>query len=274
MNSPERSALKLNFCKELKIATGFPQKEILLRSMGKIRLVVFDLSGTTVEDDNAVAKSLQQAAQEFKLDVSLGDFEKTIGTNKIHLYQFMLARARGHKVEISQLETYHFPEYLQEAHAIFDRYSVIMVDYYKNNVRAMPGAEDTFKWCQEQGIKVATDTGFHRDVNTAIMEGLQWKERGLIDLALDVEDTNGTGRPSPFLIFRAMERLGIQSVRQVIKIGDTPADLLSGYNGGCIGNIGVLSGANTLRTLQKYPHTHIIKSVKELPKLVAEQFKD
>jgi phosphoglycolate phosphatase-like HAD superfamily hydrolase len=69
-----------------------------------------------------------------------------------------------------------------------------------------------------------------------------------------------------------MERLGIQSVREVIKIGDTPADLLSGYDSGCIGNIGVLSGANSLRTLQKYPHTHIIKSVKELPRLISTDF--
>jgi phosphonatase-like hydrolase len=240
--------------------------------MGKISLVVFDLSGTTVDDDNAVARSLHQAAQEFQLDVSVGDFEKTIGTNKIHLYQFMLARAKGHKVEITQLESLHFPEYLDEALSIFKRYSEIMVGYYKNHVRAMPGAEETFKWCHENGIKVATDTGFHKDVNRAIMEGLQWKERGLIDIALDVEDTNGVGRPAPFLIFKAMERLGIQSVHEVIKIGDTPADLLSGNNGGCIGNIGVLSGANTLRTLQKYPHTHIIKSVKELPRLITEQF--
>jgi phosphonatase-like hydrolase len=240
--------------------------------MDKISLVVFDLSGTTVDDDNAVAKSLHQAAQEFQLDVSVGDFEKTIGTNKIHLYQFMLARAKGHKVEITQLESLNFPEYLDEALSIFKRYSEIMVGYYKNHIRAMPGAEETFRWCHENGIKVATDTGFHRDVNRAIMEGLQWEERGLIDIALDVEDTNGVGRPAPFLIFKAMERLGVQSVREVIKIGDTPADLLSGNNGGCIGNVGVLSGANTLRTLQKYPHTHIIKSVKELPRLITEQF--
>jgi phosphoglycolate phosphatase-like HAD superfamily hydrolase len=104
------------------------------------------------------------------------------------------------------------------------------------------------------------------------MRGLQWRERGLIDLALDVEDTNGVGRPSPYLIFRAMEATGVQSVREVIKIGDTPADLLSGYNSGCIGNIGVLSGANSLKTLQRYPHTHIIKSVQELPNLMLEHF--
>jgi phosphonatase-like hydrolase len=240
--------------------------------MSKIKLVVFDLSGTTVSDDNAVAKCLFNAAQQFGLSSTLSDFEKTIGTNKIHLYEFMIARDSGIPVEIENLESYRFPEYHERALEIFDHYSVLMIDFYRNNIQAMDGAEEVFLWCKENGIKVATDTGFHRDVNMAIMEGLQWRERGLIDIALDVENTDGIGRPAPYLIHQAMYELGVQSVHEVIKIGDTPADLLSGYNAGCKGNIGVLSGANSRDTLIKYPHTHIIDSVKQLPDLIMKEF--
>lgn len=240
--------------------------------MGKISLVIFDLSGTTVYDDNAVAKSLFEAAKEFELDVILEDFEKTIGTNKIHLYQFMIARSKGKQVSIEDFEKYDFPDLHKEAMVIFERYSEIMIDYYKNNVKAMPGAEETFDWCHEKGIRVATDTGFHRNVNNAIMDGLGWLNDQRIDIAVDVESTNGVGRPAPFMMFYAMEKLGIQSVHEVIKIGDTPADLLSGKNGGCIGNIGVLSGANSAEVLGKYKHTHILPSVKELPELITKDF--
>lgn len=240
--------------------------------MSKIKLVVFDLSGTTVEDDNAVAKCLHQAAREHGLEVTLEEFQKTIGTNKIHLYQYMIARSQGREVRIEDFEKYDFPEIRQEAMQIFGRYSVIMLDYYKQNVQAMPGAEHTFRWCRENGIKVATDTGFHRDINRAIMEGLGWLEGGLVDIAVDVESTNGVGRPAPYMIFYAMEQLGVQSVREVIKVGDTPADLLSGWNAGCAGNIGVLSGANPIDVLGKYRHTHILKSVSELPKLIEKAF--
>lgn len=69
-----------------------------------------------------------------------------------------------------------------------------------------------------------------------------------------------------------MFELGIQSVHEVIKIGDTPADLLSGYNAGCVGNIGVLSGANSRDVLMRYPHTHIIDSVANLPHLIENFF--
>jgi len=238
--------------------------------MKNIKLVVFDLSGTTVQDDNAVAKSLHQAAVEFGLQVPLSDYEKTIGTNKIHLYQYHIALSRGQKISFEDLERNNFPELHTEAMCIFERYSVIMLDYYKHNIQAMPGAENTFEWLKTRGIKIATDTGFHRDINNAIMGGLNWLNDGLIDLAVDVETTDGIGRPAPYMIFHAMKQLGIQCVHQVIKIGDTPADLLSGFNAGCAGNIGVLSGANNLQTLEKYEHTHIITDVTKLPNLIED----
>ncbi|MEY3436030.1 MAG: Phosphonoacetaldehyde hydrolase [Bacteroidota bacterium] len=236
--------------------------------MNHPKLIVFDLSGTTVYDDNAVAKCLCNAANYHGLDVSVEEFEKTIGTNKIHLYEFMLARKNGKDVSINDLEKIRFSEFHKEALVIFDYYSELMVSYYQQEVQAMPGAEDVFEWCHQHGIKVATDTGFHRDVSKAIMHGLGWLAEAKIDLHLDVEDTSGIGRPAPYMIHKAMYTLGIQSVHEVMKIGDTPADLLSGYNAGCKWNIGVLSGANSKETLQKYPHTHIIDSVKDLPDLI------
>ena len=240
--------------------------------MKKISLVVFDLSGTTISDDNAVAKCLYEGAKHFGLKTTIEDFQKTIGTNKIHLYEFMIARDNGEALTIENLEHYSFPQYHERALEIFKFYSVLMIDYYRKAVKAIPGAEETFMWCHENAIKVVTDTGFHKDVNIAIMEGLRWRERGLIDLALDVEDTGEIGRPAPYMIFKAMELTGVQSVHEVIKIGDTPADLLSGYNAGCRGNIGVLSGANSIETLRIYPHTHLIKSVAELPSLITKEF--
>ena len=239
--------------------------------MQHLKLVVFDLSGTTVQDDNAVAKSLHQAAVEYGLDVPLVNFQKTIGTNKIHLYQYMIAQSKGQQVAIEDFETYDFPELYAEAKVLFDNYSVIMLNYYRRHVKAMPAAEEVFEWCHKNDIKVATDTGFHRDVNRTIMDRLQWQEKGLIDLSVDVEMTQGIGRPAPYMLFYAMQRLGAQSVHEVVKIGDTPADLLSGHNAGCRYNIGVLSGANDRQTLEKHPHTHILESVADLPQLLEAQ---
>ncbi len=74
------------------------------------------------------------------------------------------------------------------------------------------------------------------------------------------------------MIFYAMEKLNIQSVHEVIKIGDTPADMLEGCNAGCRGVVGVLSGPRPISTWGMYRHPHLIPSVKELPDLIVSEF--
>ena len=149
-----------------------------------------------------------------------------------------------------------------------------MVEHYRKNTREIPGTSDVFRWCHAHGIKVATDTGFHRIVVNAIMEGLGWLRDGLVDLAVDVEHIPGEiGRPAPFMIFYAMMQFNIQSVHEIIKIGDTPADMLEGYNAGCRGVVGVLSGPRPVEAWGKYWHTHVIPSVADLPELIETEFK-
>ena len=241
--------------------------------MGKVSMVMFDLSGTTVHDDTGVRDCLYKAAMEFGLDTTPEEILINMGTNKIHLYQFLISRARGKDLRIEDFEKIKDPETLGEATKIFDRYSEIMINHYRNNVREVPGAVDAFKWCHEHGIKVATDTGFHRDVTTAIMDGLGWVRDGLVDIAVDVEHVPGErGRPAPFMIYHAMSALDVQNVREVIKIGDTPADMLEGRNAGCRGIIGVLSGPRPVEAWGRYWHTHVIPSVADLPELIESEF--
>jgi phosphonatase-like hydrolase len=241
--------------------------------MGKISMVMFDLSGTTVYDDTGVRDSLYKAAQEFGLTTTPEEILYNMGTNKIHLYQFLIARQMGKKIDIEDFERNKDPETLELAMKVFDRYQVIMLDHYHNECRAIPGAEETFQWCHDHGIKVATDTGFHRVITEAIMDSLGWVKRGLVDLSVDVEHIPGEiGRPAPFMLFHAMTHFNIQSVHEVIKIGDTPADMLEGRNAGVRGVVGVLSGPRPVTDWGKYWHTHVIQSVADLPALIESEF--
>ena len=241
--------------------------------MSRISMVMFDLSGTTVYDDTGVRDCLHKAAVEYDLQTTPDEILLHMGTNKIHLYQFLIARSQGKKVEIEDFEKTIYPETLDDAMKVFHRYTEIMINHYRNNVREVPGAADTFRWCHDNGIKVATDTGFHRDITEAIMDGLGWVRDGLVDLSVDVEHIPGErGRPAPFMIYYAMTQLNVQSVHEVLKIGDTPADMLEGHNAGCRGIVGVLSGPRPVEAWGKYRHTHVIPSVKDLPTLIETEF--
>jgi phosphonatase-like hydrolase len=241
--------------------------------MDPIRMVMFDLSGTTVQDDTAVRDCLYQAAQEFGIQTTPQEILLHMGTNKIHLYQFLIARQQGKEIALEDFERAKDPATYELARQAFERYQELMVAHYRQNVMEIPGASEVFRWCHEQGIKVATDTGFHRPVVQAIMEGLGWLRDGLVDLAVDVEHIpGGIGRPAPFMIFYAMQQLNVQSVHQVIKVGDTPADMLEGRNAGVRGVVGVLSGPRPVTAWGRYWHTHVIESVADLPELIESEF--
>jgi len=241
--------------------------------MSKIKLAVFDLSGTTVQDDSGVRDCLYQAAQEHGLPTTPDEIVLHMGTNKIHLYQYLVARSRGRAADFRDFEKGQSPDTLEFATQVFQRYEEIMINHYRREVKEIPGAADTFRWCHEHGIKVATNTGFHRQITEVIMDSLGWRRDGLVDLSVDVEhDPKQRGRPAPFMIFYAMSELDVQSVDEVIKIGDTPADMLEGTNAGCRGVIGVMSGSRPVTAWGCYRHTHVIPSVKELPALIASEF--
>jgi phosphonatase-like hydrolase len=241
--------------------------------MSKIKMVMFDLAGTTIRDDNGVRDCLHQAAEEFQLAATPAEIQLHMGTNKIHLYQFLIAKARGAHLDFRDFERVESPETLELATKIFHRYEEIMIAYYRREVREIAGAADTFRWCHDHGIKVATGTGFHRQITEAILGSLGWLRDGLVDVSVDVEHTpQQRGRPAPFMIFHAMAQLDVQSVHEVVKVGDTPADMLEGVNAGCRGVVGVLSGPLPVAAYGGYRHTHVIPSVRDLPSLIETEF--
>jgi phosphoglycolate phosphatase-like HAD superfamily hydrolase len=69
-----------------------------------------------------------------------------------------------------------------------------------------------------------------------------------------------------------MEATRTAETHRVVNVGDTTLDLLSAVNAGVRGNVGVLTGTQTLLHLGKVRHTHILPSVAELPELMEKEF--
>ena len=78
--------------------------------MSKISMVMFDLSGTTVYDDTGVRDCLYKAAQEYDLDTTPDEILLHMGTNKIHLYQFLIARSQGQDIDFKDFEKIQDPK--------------------------------------------------------------------------------------------------------------------------------------------------------------------
>ena len=224
--------------------------------MGPFQLVVFDMAGTTIEDRGGVVLScLLETVHTYELPGTPQELNALMGMNKREVFGALAAR-------LYPTDDRRAAQVAEEALANFiDR----MRRAYESHLTLIPGTQETFAFLRARGIKIALDTGFDAKVGKLVMERLNWLG-SLVDLAVYSSDVT-RGRPAPYMIFRAMERLGVLNVRQVMKIGDTPADLESGVNAGCGEVIGVLSGAHTATTLGAYPHTRLIPSIADLPAL-------
>lgn len=222
-----------------------------------IRLAVFDIAGTTVADDHAVANAFRNAFESYGYgDISEEDVKPLMGYKKPIAIRMVLDKL-GVEEDIALEEDIH-DEFVSE-----------MMDYYEYSpdVKPMPEAENVFLLLKEKGIKVALNTGFSKDIADVILRRLQWKDRGLIDDYIASDEVEA-GRPQPFMIQTLMQRAGITDANEVIKIGDTEVDVNEGRNAGCGLVIAVTTGAFTKEQLQEYNPDHIIDDLSQLPALI------
>ena len=222
-----------------------------------IRLVVFDMAGTTVHDDNGVNRCLRGSLETAGLTVQPAAVNAVMGLPK--------REALRRLIEPSPLAR----ELLPRIEAIHADFAARMRSHYASDpsVREVSGTSAVFRWLRQAGIAVAVNTGFSRDIAQIILDRLGWEREGLINASVTSDEVK-RGRPHPDMIRYLMRRLGIANAKEVAKVGDTPVDLEEGHQAGCGLVIGVTQGTHTREQLAAFPHTHLIESVAKLPTLL------
>ncbi len=108
----------------------------------------------------------------------------------------------------------------------------------------IPGFLDSYAWLQQQGMGVATTTGYTR----FIMEPLIAKaaEAGFTPARTICCDDVAHSRPSPLGMQECMKSLGLEGQSAcVVKVDDTAPGLQEGLNAGCW-TVGVAASGNAL----------------------------
>ena len=225
-----------------------------------VKLVVFDLAGTTVKDDHDVSKAFKNVLQKYGYEVPIDQIDPIMGYEKNEAISKMLHLYEPEKTKISlDLIGNIHQEFVQQ-----------MIAHYKfsEGIEALPGVEETFSALHQMGIQVGLNTGFSRNIAEAIVERLQWLEKGLIDHLVGSDEVE-KGRPYPFMIKKMMVKGGIKQADEVAKVGDTEVDVREGQNAGCSFVIGVTTGSFSREELEKYHPTHIIDSITEVTQIIS-----
>ncbi|WP_394939526.1 phosphonatase-like hydrolase [Psychromicrobium sp. YIM B11713] len=222
-------------------------------------LAVFDMAGTTIDDHGLVYRALARCVEETGVPVSPENLQLWMGTDKVTAIDGLM-RAAGIEPSGEQVQ------------AAFSRFHQILAQSYRDQPPIpLPGVPETLQKLRTQGVKVALTTGFDDDVVSPLLESLNWSVGEGADHTVDAMVTTSevpSGRPAPYMIHHAMEKLGVVDVRRVLSAGDTIVDVQAGLNAGTL-TCAVLSGQLDAAAFRPYQPHHILNSVAEVPALLS-----
>ena len=230
-----------------------------------IRMLIFDMAGTTVDEGGIVYDTLYNTIKDFNLDIQKEDIHHWHGKNKYEVLDYFLSKKHNPNNDT----TYKF-------------YKLKLIENFNNNleknyfdssnIKLMhPEMPDLFNSLREKNIKIALNTGYNKEIQKSIIDRLNMER--FIDDYISSEEVH-KGRPEPYMINSLKQKHNISS-KHIIKIGDTKNDILEGINADCLTSVGVLTGAETRNNFTKsftanhmfnYPHPKmcIINSVMEI----------
>ncbi|NRB50038.1 MAG: HAD-IA family hydrolase [Saprospiraceae bacterium] len=218
-----------------------------------VKLVIFDMAGTSINEDNLVYKTIQRMMTLHGVAVSLDTvLELGAGKEKRTAIADIAEVVVGSKgVSSDWVDNVHqaFKEALDQA-------------YETEHMEVFPSVHKVVKKLRTEGIKVGFNTGYSRPVAERILARCGVKVGEDID-ALATADDAANGRPAPDMIDFICHQLDIPA-KHSVKIGDSAIDIEEGRSAGVKLAIGVTTGAQTRELIAKAEPDHILDDMLEL----------
>ena len=207
----------------------------------------FDWAGTTV--DYGCFAPVQAFMETFKaagVEPTMEETRKPMGMLKIDHIRTMLHMER---IEAEWVRVHGAKPTEEDVQALYAPYEEKLLSILHNFADPKPHVLGAVAELREMGIKIGSTTGYN-DKMMAIVAPAAKKNGYEPDFMVTPDSTDGKGRPYPYMMFRNMEALGVTSVTEVAKVGDTVLDIKEGKNAGVF-TIGVIEGSSELAMTQE-----------------------
>ena len=214
-------------------------------------MVIFDWAGTMVDfGSEAPVKALIQAFGAEGVVIDAATARRDMGKAKIDHVQALVAepsvaaawRARhGRDVDGGDVEV------------LMARLGPLMRDHAARASTLIPGARETFDRVRSAGLRVASSTGYTREMMQPVLA--RAAEQGYVPEHVVCSGETPAGRPSPLMIYKACAELGVWPLSRVVKVDDAEVGIAEGKAAGAF-TVGVASGnalGLSLEALQALP---------------------
>jgi len=230
----------------------------------KIRAVIFDWAGTTVDRGSlAPVRTLERVFGDAGVPILEEEARRDMGIAKREHIAAILSIPRVRAAWEEKRGRAVLPD---DADALYERFIPLQFACLKEFSQVLPGVPEVTAELRRRGIKIGSTTGYTRAMLDVLVE--QAAEQGYApDCSFSPEDA-GAGRPHPFMIYAAAIKMQVYPMKAIVKVGDTVSDIQEGLNAGCW-TVGVAATGNSTReVLQEAGAHYVVDSVADLPMIL------
>lgn len=207
---------------------------------GKIKAAVLDWSGT-LADAYVIAPAVV-FVEVFKnqgVEISMEEARGPMGLRKdIHiqkLTQDPVIAARWEAIKGT-------PPVQADVDAMFADFVSAQLECLPKYTALLPGIKDVVNGLQAEGIKIGVSTGFTRVMVDVLLKDVI--AQGVVpDATVAGDEVVNGARPSPHMVFKNLDLMGIDDVKSVVKCDDTVSGIGEAMNAGCWG-VGLVRYSN------------------------------
>lgn len=206
-----------------------------------VRAVVSDLAGTLVDHGClAPAIAFKQVFAERGVAIDDAQARGPMGLNKRDHIEAILAIPSVAEAFVSANGR---PHGAPDVDAMYARFTPVQIELLRTHSQAIPGAIEALAELRRRRIKIGVNSGYARDMVEVVVASLK-NQDFVPDAWVSADDVAG-GRPEPWMMLRALERMRVYPSYLGVKVGDTVPDIEEGKNAGAW-TVGVLRTGNML----------------------------
>ena len=207
------------------------------------------MAGTIIQENGLVYKTLYDTIKCIKPNLKTSEIDDFHGFNKVEVMEHFIKEKNLDKINSRLL--------LNNMNKKFTNQLIQNYVLDPSVTLIHPDLPDYFNNLRNAGMKVALNTGYNKNIQELLIN--KFKLNNCIDDYIS-SDMVLKGRPYPHMIHTLMNRNNIFDRSTIIKVGDTPADILEGKSVGCV-TVGVLSGSSTKGHFEVVNPDYIVNNI-------------
>ncbi len=208
----------------------------------RTKMVILDWAGTTVDYGCfAPVNAFKLAFEKVGITPTVEEIRKPMGMLKRDHIGSMLEEERIKNLWQEQNNSLPGQKAIDE---IYRNFETSLMESLSEYAKPKKDALIMVEWLRSHGIFIGSTTGYTDSMMEIVVKGAE-DEGYSPDAWFSPDSVGGLGRPFPYMIFENMRKFSIDSVKSVIKVGDTISDIKEGKNAG-VTTLGVLEGSSLM----------------------------